>query len=934
MIDKTTLDILWILLCAFLVFIMQAGFTGLEAGLTRSKNSINLAIKNLVDMGIAILLFWAFGYALMFGASLNGWFGITDFLWPATGGAAVVAFFLFQIMFCGTASTILSGAIAERSTFIGYIILTILLTGLIYPVFGHWAWNGVLYDQATGWLGALGFVDFAGSSVVHSLGGWVGLATLLVMGPRMGRFVPGKPPQKIQGNNLPLAVIGAFLLWIGWLGFNGGSALGLTERVPLIILNTILAAAGGSIISLFVEWRLSKLPQVEALINGALAGLVSITASAFAVSPAAALVIGGIGSLVMVVVDRLLLRWQIDDAVGAVPVHLGGGVWGTLAVALFADSALLGTGLSWAGQFGVQLLGIVVCGVWAFGASYFIIRFIDKIKPLRVTPEAEYRGLNISEHGATTELLDLLTAMQHQATMGDMSLRATVEPFTEVGQIAEQYNRVLDALQGAIGRTEAVLRSVHDGIITFTREGVLTSLNPAAGRLFGYAANELIGQPVTVLFEGAGGAGSLAWFGSGGLERSFDGRHDLAGRRKDQTAFPLELTVSRETIEDDVLYTGVLRDATERRRVEEARQALLDRRERQVQLATAVAQSIATATNLEELYRRIVIEVKETFGFYHTHLYRYDPTTETMSLIFGYGEAGRQMVAKGHRLPLGSGLVGTAASSRQSVLRPDVTADAKWLPNPLLPATRGEIAVPILLGDQVLGVLDVQVDAPDKLNAEDQLLLEGLCGQIAVAIETTRLREETEDQLRQLEAFSRLQSRERWAAYRTKHQETVGYKFEQNQLQPLERGAIPAVDQLQLSGAAKLIKVDDPDRAAIVAPLAGQGDELIGVLGVYDDPQRPLSPEEHALLEAVSEQISLALEAARLSEQVQDSVSETQQRAERERIIREITEKMRSAVNLEQLVRITTQEVGQRLSAAHTVLDLGIDEVRNQSAPR
>ncbi len=466
--DTLLTDVFWVLICAGLVFLMQAGFTCLESGLTRSKNSINVAIKNITDFGISTILFWAFGFGMMFGASVNGWIGSTQFFFSLDEGSWRSTFFLFEIMFCATAVTIVSGATAERLRFRSYIIISIILSGLIYPIFGHWVWSDAQSGTSSGWLGKMGFVDFAGSTVVHSVGGWVALAALLIIGPREGRFPPVGAHRKIHGSNLPMSVLGVLLLWVGWFGFNGGSTLALNDQVAGIITNTFLAGASGVMVTLTVGWIIRKQADAELVIFGSIAGLVAITASAHAVSTVSALAIGGIGGIVMLGVDYLMDYLHIDDAVGAIPVHLGAGIWGTLAVAIFGKEEILGTGLSRWGQLLIQATGIGVCFLWTFGLSYGLFMLINFFFPLRVTAEDERIGLNVSEHGATTELLDMFRTMDSQAKTGDMSLRVPVEPFTEVGQIAERYNWVMEALQKEAAKTESslqekelLLREIH-----------------------------------------------------------------------------------------------------------------------------------------------------------------------------------------------------------------------------------------------------------------------------------------------------------------------------------------------------------------------------------------------------------------------------------------------------------------------------------------
>jgi Amt family ammonium transporter len=466
--DTLLTDVFWVLICAGLVFLMQAGFTCLESGLTRSKNSINVAIKNITDFGISTILFWAFGFGMMFGVSANGWIGSTQFFLSLDEGSWTSTFFLFEIMFCATAVTIVSGATAERLRFRSYIIISIILSGLIYPIFGHWVWNEVQSATASGWLREMGFVDFAGSTVVHSVGGWVALAALLIIGPREGRFPAIGAHRKIHGSNLPMSVLGVLLLWVGWFGFNGGSTLALNDQVAGIITNTFLAGSSGVMVTLTVGWIIRKQADAELVIFGSIAGLVAITASANAVSTVSALAIGGIGGIVMLGVDYLMDYLHIDDAVGAIPVHLGAGIWGTLAVAIFGKEEILGTGLSRWGQLLIQATGIGVCFLWTFGLSYGLFMLINRFLPLRVTAEDERIGLNVSEHGATTELLDMFRTMESQARTGDMSLRVPVEPFTEVGQIAERYNWVMEALQKEAAKTESslqekelLLREIH-----------------------------------------------------------------------------------------------------------------------------------------------------------------------------------------------------------------------------------------------------------------------------------------------------------------------------------------------------------------------------------------------------------------------------------------------------------------------------------------
>ncbi len=446
------IDLLWILICSGLVFIMQAGFMCLESGMTRSKNSINVAIKNLADFGLSVGLFWTFGFTLMFGRSIVGWWGLGE-IFPTLESPDLAVFFLFQAMFCGTSTTIVSGVVAERLQFGGYLAIASLVSGLIYPIFGHWAWNGIAPEflgevaGSGGWLHRLGFVDFAGSTVVHSVGAWVGLAAALIIGPRQGRFPRRGEVVKIQGSNMPFSVLGTLLLWFGWIGFNGGSTLALNQAVPGVIVNTMLAGVAGLLVGGGLSWARDRRVEAEPLMNGSLAGLVAITAGAHAVAPMVAIVIGATGAAAMMLTMKLLVRLEVDDAVDAIAVHGGAGLWGTLCVGLMGDLSRLDTGLGRMAQVLVQALGIGAALVWSVGISWILLWFWNRYFPLRISPDDEAMGLNLSEHNAKTDTYTLFQIMDRQAETHDLSLRVPVEPFTEIGHIATRYNQVMDAFE-------------------------------------------------------------------------------------------------------------------------------------------------------------------------------------------------------------------------------------------------------------------------------------------------------------------------------------------------------------------------------------------------------------------------------------------------------------------------------------------------------
>lgn len=452
---QTNLNFVWTTVAACLVFMMQLGFLLLESGLVRSKNSINVAQKNLVDFVISCLVFALFGFALMFGASAWGLVGIDGSLSILSlEGDWNFTFFLFQMVFCGTAATIVSGAAAERLKLSGYMMVTVLIAALVYPVYGHWAWGNLLDPENAVLLAGLGFIDFAGSTVVHSIGAWVALAVVLVVGPRLGRFDHAGRPRRINGHSTVLAACGAVVLWVGWIGFNGGSTTAGTPAFAKIILNTVLAGAIGGLVQMVVGRIEERYYRPEHLINGILAGLVGITAGCDAVAPSGALAIGALASLAAYYGQQVMeRRLGIDDAVGAIPVHGVGGAVGTILVGPFAleEKLLAGDALT---QTLVQMLGVGLAVLWGFGLTYLILRVADAVwrgfpgGGFRVAPEDEEAGLNAAEHGASLGTHALQDALRGLAA-GDLSLstRLTVDHGDESGEIAELVNAVLVRLE-------------------------------------------------------------------------------------------------------------------------------------------------------------------------------------------------------------------------------------------------------------------------------------------------------------------------------------------------------------------------------------------------------------------------------------------------------------------------------------------------------
>ena len=395
---QTNMNIVWTCIAAFLVFFMQAGFAMVESGFTRAKNAVNILMKNLMDFSVGTIAFFLIGFGLMFGKS-NGFFGTT--LFGLSGVEPGMdwnwTFLIFQTVFAATAATIVSGAMAERTKFVGYLAYSFFITLLIYPIFGSWAWGGLL--DGGGWLENLGFLDFAGSTVVHSVGGWLALAGAIVLGPRIGKYDPHGKPKAILGHNLPLAALGVFILWFGWFGFNPGSTTTGDGSIGYIAVTTNLSAAAGAIVAMLVSWIILKKPDASMALNGALAGLVSITAPCDGVTPMGSILIGAIGGALVVFsvlfIDRTL---KVDDPVGAVSVHGVCGAWGTLAAGLFnMESGLFyGGGVT---QLGVQALGVGAAFVWAFGLGLVLFYEIKKTVGLRVSAEEEQKGLDLGEHG-------------------------------------------------------------------------------------------------------------------------------------------------------------------------------------------------------------------------------------------------------------------------------------------------------------------------------------------------------------------------------------------------------------------------------------------------------------------------------------------------------------------------------------------------------
>ncbi len=435
--ETTVIDTLWIIVCAFLVFLMQLGFSFIETGTVRSKNTINVAMKNLIDSVFGVVFFWLIGFGFMFGLSAQGLIG-TDLFAINGSQMQINSFFFFQSMFAATAVTIISGAVAERMKFNGYILVAIIVTGVIYPIYGHWAWND------DGWLKQLGFTDFAGSTVVHSMGGWIGLVGAVYLGPRLGKFSKGKIKYFAPSNH-NFIVFGVFILIFAWFGFNGGSLLAFNDKAALVLTNTLLGAVFGGvsgwIISLFSKTKV----DVEIFAFGIIAGLVGITAGCDQFSTYEAAFVGFIATFVMYVSDQLLLRkFYVDDPLSVVSIHGFAGVWGTLAVGFFAA---IPEGLSRYEFIGVQLLGIVSAFFVAVVLGLIMFYILTKLNLMRVIKKHEVMGLNVSEHNAKLPWVETIESIVRIMKSGNINKKVYEERGTEVGLVAKFFNYLLGILR-------------------------------------------------------------------------------------------------------------------------------------------------------------------------------------------------------------------------------------------------------------------------------------------------------------------------------------------------------------------------------------------------------------------------------------------------------------------------------------------------------
>lgn len=529
----------WVLACAAGVLFMQAGFMCLESGMSRAKNSVNVAVKNLADFVTAFLLYWLVGFGLMYGDSWSGFLGTSLFGADISNESDLPAFFLFQSVFCGTAVTICSGAIAERTRFFGYLALSLVSSALIYPVFGHWAWGGLYSGTSVGWLEEMGFIDFAGSTVVHGTGAWIALAALFVVGPRRDKYGEGGEPMRLPPHNLVFVYLGTFVLAFGWLGFNCGSDLSLEHNPTGIAVNTLVAGCCGAVSAALLSAIVNRgRLEPEMGSNGMLGGLVAITAGCAFVSAGGAACLGIVAGILVVTATLFLERTiHLDDVCGAVAVHGVCGAWGTIGLTFFIRPALRPEGFTLLHQLGVQLFGVIAAFGWAFGTSFVALLLINRFIRLRCSPDEEDQGLNVTEHGATSSLLDLRNAMNLATEDGAYSEQMKVVPEygTESGDLAFSFNCMVDAIMEDRQQLEAcnrdlkrIMETVEQGIFSIDREGVVgAECSSAMDRWFGESCRErrlsdFIGQ-----FDESAGA-RLGF----GLEQVFE------------ELLPIEVTVS------------------------------------------------------------------------------------------------------------------------------------------------------------------------------------------------------------------------------------------------------------------------------------------------------------------------------------------------------------------------------------------------------
>jgi len=560
--EASHLDITWMIFAAGLVMLMQVGFLLLEAGMVRSKNSINVAQKNLLDFVFGVIAFAAIGFMIAFGRSdglLMGWDADLYFLRDVDTRQA--AFFVFQVMFCGTAATIVSGAVAERMKLPAYVFGSIVLSGFIYPVFVHWTWGSALFANPSSFLAGMGFIDFAGSTVVHATGGWVALAACLVIGPRIGRFRADGTAVRIAGHSPVLSTTGALLLFIGWIGFNGGSTLSASDAVPMIILNTVLAGGMGTCVGYVIGFYQDGVILPEKSNAGMLGGLVAVTAGCHLFDPATAMMVGALGGSVAIFGNAFVeQKMRVDDAVGAIGVHAFAGVAGTLAVALFAPLADLPAGdrLS---QLHIQLVGVGINFYWSFGLGYAFFWLLDRAIKIRVSGREEEDGLNVAEHATRLGVGHVEDALAELLNgTADLRKRLPVVKGDEAERFSGLVNRLIETMEAEERGREEVLHLQRDDeeaervaaladatfeAILIHRDGILIDGNEQLAVLFGVPLKELVGRSVFDFLKDGANMSIRDM-----VQMNDNSSHEIVVRRESGEEIPIEARGR------DILYRG------------------------------------------------------------------------------------------------------------------------------------------------------------------------------------------------------------------------------------------------------------------------------------------------------------------------------------------------------------------------------------------
>jgi Amt family ammonium transporter len=454
------LNLIWILFCSALVFFMQAGFCCIESSVSRTQNSISTATKNIIDFCVSSIVYYLVGYGMMFGATWYGIVGTTDFALQGHNMVGIdYGFFMLQMMFCGLAATIMSGMVADRMKFLPYMMLAGLIGGVIYPVFGHWCWGSLHGLPQHGWLENIGFIDFGGSTVIHGVSAWAALAAVMVIGPRLGRFQNKDQSEFHKIHNVPLAAIGLFIVWMGWIGVNGGKELKVNGSLPWIVINTFMAGAAGGIFAMVWSHLMSKSFQLFTLINGILSGLIAVSASCPYITPEIAVLIGMTGAMVMMLSRYLLEKYNFDDVSGVICTHGMAGAWGTLIVAftiqdvyLFHENRFI--------QFGIQLTGCLTAFSWTFSLSYIFLKCVNCFMSVRISEDEELCGIDVAEHGGSNDLHKLLAAMESHIT-GEKAGVDEMKINGDLGMIAQQYHRVLQSRDSAMDQLQKYTQQVE-----------------------------------------------------------------------------------------------------------------------------------------------------------------------------------------------------------------------------------------------------------------------------------------------------------------------------------------------------------------------------------------------------------------------------------------------------------------------------------------